>query len=53
MSKTFKDAKQLDNAKAKKQERKVAVRFKTERTRKDDKRFYAFTTWIERTAQED
>jgi hypothetical protein len=28
------------------------VRFKTERKRKDDKRFYSFTTWLERTAQE-
>jgi hypothetical protein len=53
MSKTYKDLRLLDNAKAKKQERKASVRFKTERKRKDDKRFYAFTTWLERTAQKD
>jgi hypothetical protein len=52
MSKTYKDLRMLDNAKAKKQERKASVRFKTERKRKDDKRFYAFTTWLERTAQD-
>ena len=52
MSKTYKDLRLLDNAKAKKQERKASVRFKTERKRKDDKRFYAFTTWLERTAQD-
>ena len=53
MSKTYKDLRLLDNAKAKKQERKASVRFKTERKRKDDKRFYAFTTWLERTAPKD
>jgi hypothetical protein len=53
MSKTYKDLRMLDSSKAKKQERKVSVRFKTERKRKDDKRFYAFTTWIERTASKD
>ena len=53
MSKTYKDLRMLDNAKAKKQERKASVRFKTERKRKDDKRFYAFTTWLERTAPKD
>ena len=53
MSKTHKDVKQMDTIKAKRQARKVAVRFKTERTRKDDKRFYAFSTYIMHTAQED
>ena len=53
MSKTYKDLRMLDNAKAKKQERKASVRFKTERKRKDDKRFYAFSTWLERTAPKD
>jgi hypothetical protein len=53
MSKTYKDLRLLDNAKAKKQERKASVRFKTERKRKDDKRFYAFSTWLERTAPQD
>lgn len=53
MSKTYKDLRMLDSSKAKKQERKVSVRFKTERKRKDDKRFYAFTTWIERTSPQD
>jgi hypothetical protein len=53
MSKTYKDLRLLDNAKAKKQERKASVRFKTERKRKDDKRFYAFSTWLERTAPKD
>ena len=53
MSKTYKDLRMLDSSKAKKQERKVSVRFKTERKRKDDKRFYAFTTWLERTAPKD
>lgn len=54
MSNTYKDVMRLlDNSKAKKQERKVSQRFKTERKRKDDKRFYAFTTWIERTAPQD
>lgn len=43
----------FDRTKAQKQERKVAVRFKLEKKRKDDKRFYAFTTWIERTSQDD
>jgi hypothetical protein len=53
MSKTFKDLRKLDNSKAKKQERKASVRFKIEKKRKDDKRFYNFTTWLERTAQEE
>jgi len=53
MSKTYKDLRLLDNAKAQKQERKASVRFKTERKRKDDKRFYAFSTWLERTAPKD
>lgn len=53
MSKTYKDLRMLDSSKAKKQERKVSVRFKTERKRKDDKKFYAFTTYIMQTSQED
>jgi len=54
MSKTYKDILNLlDTNKTKKRERKASVRFKTEKKRKDDKRFYNFTTWIERTAQED
>ena len=53
MSKTYKDLRLLDNAKAKKQERKASVRFKTKRKRKDNKLFYAFTTWLERTAPKD
>ena len=43
----------FDRTKAQKQERKVAVRFKLEKKRKDDKRFYAFSTWLERTAPKD
>ena len=57
MSKTHKDAKKLDSAKAKAQAHKVAVRFKTERTRKADTRLFKremqFVSWLERTAQED
>lgn len=57
MSKTNKDAKKLDNAKAKAQAHKVAVRFKTERTRKADTRLFKhemrFTSWLERTAPQD
>ena len=53
MSKTHKDAKKLDSQVAQMQARKVAVRFKTERKRKDERKLYNFTTWIERTAQED
>ncbi len=54
MSKTHKDVmKYFDKDQAKKRERKAQLRFKTEHKRKDDKRFYNFTTWIERTAQED
>jgi len=52
MSKTYKDLRLLDNAKAKKQERKASVRFKTEKKRRDDRKLYAFTTWLERTAQD-
>ena len=57
MSKNHKDVKKMDSAKAKTQAHKVAVRFKTERTRKADTRLFKqelrFTTWIERTAQDD
>lgn len=54
MSKTHKDVmKYFDKDQTKKRERKASMRFKTEKKRKDDKRFYNFTTWIERTAQED
>lgn len=54
MSKTYKDVvRMLDTAKAKKQERKVSQRFKTERKRRDERKLYAFTTWIERTSKDD
>ena len=53
MSKTYKDLRLLDNAKAKKQERKASVRFKTEKKRRDDKKFYNFTTYIMHTSKED
>ena len=57
MSKTHKDAKKLDSAKAKAQAHKVAVRFKTERTRKADTRLFKremqFTNYIMQTSQED
>lgn len=57
MSNTHKDVvRMLDSAKAKKQGHKVAVRFKTERTRKADTRLFKhemrFVTWLERTAQD-
>jgi hypothetical protein len=54
MSKTYKDVvRMLDTKKTKQRERKVSQRFKTERKRRDERKLYAFTTWIERTAQED
>ena len=54
MSKTYKDVvRMLDTKKTKQRERKASQRFKTERKRRDERRIYAFTTWIERTAQED
>ena len=43
----------FDRSKAQKQERRASVRFKTEKKRRDDKRFYAFSTWLERTAPKD
>ena len=56
MSNTHKDVKKLDSAKAKAQAHKVAVRFKTERTRKADTRLFKremqFVSWLERTAQD-
>lgn len=53
MSKTYKDVvKLLDKNQAKQRERKASARFKTEKKRKDDKRFYNFTTWLEKTAQD-
>lgn len=53
MSKTYKDLRMLDNFKTKQRERKASARFKTEKKRKDDKRFYNFTTWLEKTAGKD
>ena len=57
MSNTHKDVKQLDSAKAKRQAHKVAVRFKTERTRKADTRLFKremqFVNYIMQTSQED
>ena len=54
MSKTYKDAVKLfDTTKAKKRRSEASGRFKTERKRRDERKLYSFTTWIERTAQED
>ena len=54
MSKTYKDVvRMLDTKKTKQRESKASQRFKTQRKRRDERRIYAFTTWIERTAQED
>jgi hypothetical protein len=54
MGKTYKDVVSLfDTTKAKKRERKVSQRFKTERKRRDERKLYAFTTWLERTAPQD
>lgn len=53
MSKTHKDVmKYFDKNEAKKRRSEASARFKVERKRKDDKRFYAFTTWLEKTAQD-
>lgn len=54
MSKTHKDVvRMLDTAKAKKQESKASQRFKSEKKRRDERKLYAFTTWLERTAPQD
>jgi hypothetical protein len=55
MSKTYRYfvSEKLDTPQAKKSGGKASKRFKTEKKRKDDRKYYAFTTWIERTAQED
>jgi hypothetical protein len=54
MSKTYKDVVKLfDTTKAKKRESKASARFKTERKRRDERKLYAFTTWLERTAPKD
>lgn len=54
MSKTYKDILNLlDTNKTKKRERKASMRFKTEKKRKDDKRFYNFTTYIMHTAEKE
>ena len=53
MSKTHKDVmKFFDKNQPKKRRSEASARFKTERKRKDERKLYAFTTWIERTAQE-
>lgn len=57
MSKTHKDVKKIDSARAKAQAHKVAVRFKTQRTRKADTRLFKnemhFVNYIMQTSQED
>lgn len=54
MSKTYKDVVRLfDTNKAKKRKGEASKRFKTEKRKKDERKLYNFTTWIERTAQED
>ena len=54
MSKTYKDVvRMLDTKKTKQRERKASQRFKTEKQRRDERKLYAFTTWIERTAPQD
>lgn len=56
MSKTYKDAvKMFDTTKAKKRRGEASGRFKTERkrtSRRDERKLYSFTTWIERTSQD-
>ena len=54
MSKTYKDVVKLfDTNKAKKRGSQASARFKTEKKRRDERKLYNFTTWIERTAKED
>lgn len=54
MGKTYKDVVNLlDTTKAKKRERKASQRFKREKAQRDERKLYAFTTWLERTAPKD
>ena len=54
MSKTYKDVVKLfDTTQAKKRESKASQRFKAERKRRDERKLYSFTTWLERTAPQD
>ena len=54
MSKTHKDVVKLfDTARAKKQESKASQRFKREKSQRDERKLYSFTTWLERTAPKD
>ena len=54
MSKTYKDVvRMLDTKKTKQRESKASQRFKTEKQRRDERKLYAFTAWIERTAPQD
>ena len=54
MSKTYKDVVKLfDTTKAKKRESKASQRFKAEKRKKDERKLYSFTTWLERTAPQD
>ena len=53
MSKTYKDVVKLfDTNKTKKRGSQASKRFKTERKRRDDRKLYSFTTWLEKTAQD-
>ena len=55
MSKTYRYfvSEKLDTPQAKKSGGKASKRFKTEKKRRDERKLYNFTTWIERTAKED
>jgi hypothetical protein len=54
MSKTHKDVmKYFDKQVGKKREGGASARFKTERKRKDERKLFRFTTWLEQTAPKD
>lgn len=52
MSKTYKDLVKFDNTKTKKRRGEASARFKQEKKRRDERKLYAFTTWLEKTAQD-